>query len=110
MSFNVKAFVTSPTIEVLEQLKKVQLLAVIRELQIEDVKVSMTKSELKTIIVEHFVEEELLDERDLDRYSGKDSLDLELKKLEMEMQMKLKQMEIQEKEKRKRKRIKTNGN
>ena len=111
MSFDVKAFVTSPNIEVLEKLKKDELLAVTKELQITDVKATR-KSELKKIIVEYFVDAELLDEDILEQYSGRKSDVLEmktseafaLKRLEMERQERekereLKRMELADREK-----------
>ena len=90
MPFEVNDFVEAPTVQVLDNLKKAELLAVIRELQIDYAKASMNKSELKSIIAEYFVEVELFEEDVLEEhYCKPETVDpFELKKLEMEMKLK----------------------
>ena len=94
MPFNVKDFVRCPSVEVLESLKKTELLAVAKDLLIEDVKMSMTKSQLKRIIAEFFVDEELFDETVLDVYEEKASESLELKKFQIQQDKDLKESEM----------------
>ena len=85
-----KEFVQSPSIEGLENFKKDMLLNIARELQLE-VKRSTLKHELKRLIVEQLVDEDLLPESCLNVYKPvpmESSGQVEIKRLEIEFKMK----------------------
>ena len=85
-----REFVQSPSIEALETFKKDMLLNIAKELQLE-VKRSTLKHELKRLIVEQLVDEDLLPESCLDVYklvSMEPSGQIEIKRLEIEFKMK----------------------
>ena len=96
----VKAFVASPSTEVLDTMKKVDLLAVCKELNVR-ARASMRKDHLKSMIVEHFVDEEELEEHVLEKYkvvsdvSEREYLEHELRLKHLEMEEKQRDRELQ---------------
>ena len=64
---SVKEFVQSPSMEVLETFKKDMLLQIVQELQLE-VKRTTCKHELKRLIVEQLVNEDVLPDSCLEVY------------------------------------------
>ena len=92
-----KEFIQLPSIEVLEKFKKTELLEVANELELE-VKRSMRKHNLKRIIVDQLVDDDMLSPDCLELYKPlpmDSSGQAELKRLELENEFKLKQLEIE---------------
>ena len=92
-----KEFVQSPSIEVLETLKKDMLMQIAQELQLE-VKRSTRKHELKRLIVEQLVDEDVLPDSCLEVYKPlpmEPSGQYEIRQLEIERELRLKELETQ---------------
>ena len=117
MPFDVKTFVDSPSIEKLNNLKKSEVIKIIKHYNI-DCDRKMRKDELKKVVAEYLIDENLCEESDHDKLNLSINFEecdntLELRKLElqaqkekeereMQMQLKLKEMEMQkEREKEK---------
>ena len=95
-----KEFVQSPSMEVLETFKKDMLMQIAQELQIE-VKRSTRKHELKRLIVEQLVDEDVLPDSCLEVYkplSMEPSGQYEIRRLEIERELKLREFEARERE------------
>ena len=98
MSFNLQSFVGEPQMEEFNSLKKAELFAQHFKLTVNT---SMGKGEIKKIVLNHLVEEELLPEEELENFNTRED-HLELKKLkfherEREVQLRLRELEIREK-------------
>ena len=92
-----KEFVQSPSMEVLETFKKDMLVQVAQELQLE-VKRSTCKHELKRLIVEQLVDEDVLHDSCLEVYKPlpmDPSGQYEIRRLEIERELRLKELEAQ---------------
>ena len=92
-----KEFVQSPSIEVLETFKKDMLMQIAQELQLE-VKRSTRKHELKRLIVEQLVDEDVLPDSCLEVYKPlpmEPSGQYEIRQLEIERELRLKELETQ---------------
>ena len=92
-----KEFVQSPSIEVLETFKKDMLMQIAQELQLE-VKRSTRKHELKRLIVEQLVDEDVLPDSCLEVYKPlpmEPSGQYEIRRLEIERELRLKELETQ---------------
>ena len=92
-----KEFIQSPSLEVLETFKKDMLMQIAIELQLE-VKRSTHKHELKRLIVEQLVDEDILPDSCLDVYKPlpmEPSGQLEIWRLEIERELRLKELEAQ---------------
>ena len=92
-----KEFVQSPSMEVLETFKKDMLMQIAQELQLE-VKRSTRKHELKRLIVEQSVDEDVLPDRCLEVYKPlpmEPSGQYEIRRLEIERELRLKELETQ---------------
>ena len=89
-------FESQPSVAKLDCLKKTQLLEFCKHYKIE-VKTSFRKAEIRNILLEFFIDENLLSETDRDKVQTVPmDKDLEMKKLEYECQlMKLKEKEIE---------------
>ena len=101
--FDPKEFIQSPSLEWLEKLKKVELLDVAKELELE-VKKSMRKYEIKKIIVEMLVDDDVLPDESLQQYptmSLDSSEQAELKRLEYEHEFRMRQLQKEEREREK---------
>ena len=101
MAFNLQSFVGEPRMEEFNSLKKAELLQVAQHFKLT-VNTSMGKGEIKKIVLNHLVEEELLPEEELENVNTRED-HLELKKLkfqerEREVQLRLRELEIREKE------------
>jgi len=89
MSFSVEAFVTSPSVEMLNSLKKTELLQLADHYSLAT-STSMGKSQIKRIALTHLADEEIIPSLEVteDITHGKSSLTgeelLQLKCLEME--------------------------
>ena len=85
-----KEFVQSPSMEVLETFKKDMLMQIAQELQLE-VKSSTRKHELKRLIVEQLVDEDVLPDSCLEVYKPlpmEPSGQYEIRRLEIERELK----------------------
>ena len=92
-----KEFVQSPSMEVLETFKKDMLMQIAQELQLE-VKRSTRKHELKRLIVEQLVDEDVLPDSCLEVYKPLPmelSGQYEIRRLEIERELRLKELETQ---------------
>ena len=101
MSFNLQSFVGEPQMEEFNSLKKVELLQVAQHFKLT-VNNSTGKGEIKKIVLNHLVEEELPEE-ELENVNTTREDHLELKKLEFqkrkcEVRLRLRELEIIEKE------------
>ena len=95
-----KEFVQSPSMEVLETFKKDMLVQIAQELQLE-VKRSTRKYELKRLIVEQLVDEDVLPDSSLEVYKPlpmESSGQFEIRRLEIERELKLREFEARERE------------
>ena len=103
-TFKLEAFVEEPTLQAINRLKKSQLLEVASYYKVE-VNSSQKKSEIKQVLVDHLIDEEIIPEDDVSSANITDENTLELRRLEMqdrekerECQLRLKELEIREKE------------
>ncbi len=94
MSFHIDEFVANPSQEVLTSLRKCDLLEVAEHYKIEAIRSSMLKSEIKRILVNFLVEEDILPETALEILETEKTDLLKIK--QMEFDMKVRQMEMEE--------------
>ena len=96
MSFDLDKFTAEPSVELLNFGKKTDLLNLAKHYKLSEIKSSMRKHEIKNILVQYFVDEEIFNENALslivDIQSVSSSKELELK-------FQIRQYEIQEREK-----------
>ena len=96
MSFDLDKFTAEPFVELLNLGKKTDLLNLAKHYKLSEIKSSMRKHEIKNILVQYFVDEEIFSENALslivDIQSVSSSKELELK-------FQIRQLEIQEREK-----------
>ena len=96
MSFDLDKFTAEPSVELLKLGKKTDLLNLAKHYKLSEIKSSMRKHEIKNILVQYFVDEEIFNENALslivDIQSVSSSKELELK-------FQIRQLEIQEREK-----------
>ena len=96
MSFDLDKFTAEPSVELLNLTKKTDLLNLAKHYKLSDIKSSMRKHEIKNILVQYFVDEEIFNENALslivDIQSVSSSKELELK-------FQIRPLEIQEREK-----------
>ena len=93
-----KEFVQSPSMEVLETFKKDMLMQIAQKLQLQ-VKRSTRKHELKRLIVEQLVDEDVLPDSCLEVYKPlpiEPSGQYEIRRLEIERELRLKELEAQQ--------------
>ena len=93
-----KEFVQSPSMEVLATFKKDMLMQIAQELQLQ-VKRSTRKHELKRLIVEQLVDEDVLPDSCLEVYKPlpmEPSGQYEIRRLEIERELRLKELEAQQ--------------
>ena len=93
-----KEFVQSPSMEVLETFKKDMLMQIAQELQLQ-VERSTRKHELKRLIVEQLVDEDVLPDSCLEVYKPlpmEPSGQYEIRRLEIERELRLKELEAQQ--------------
>ena len=96
MSFDLDKFTAEPSVELLNLGKKTDLLNLAKHYKLSKIKSSMRKHEIKNILVQYFVDEEIFNENALslivDIQSVSSSKELELK-------FQIRQLEIQERQK-----------
>ena len=96
MSFDLDKFTAEPSVELLNLGKKTDLLNLAKHYKLSEIKSSMRKHEIKNILVQYFVDEEIFNENALslivDIQSVSSSKELELK-------FQIRQLEIQERQK-----------
>lgn len=102
MEFDLKTFLdnlsSNPVVEAVNRLKKSELVEVSQHYHL-DVKTAMKKAEIRQILVEHFVDENILPESVLETESDVQTGNVELGKLQLEYEMRLKEREVQIREK-----------
>ena len=113
MSFDLRAFITAPSQELLDLAKKSDLLDIAAHYELTTVNKSMLKQEIKNILVQFLVDKEILDSSALSlvlvTQTGLHMRELEIQKqieleklrLEQERQMQKERMEMEEREKEK---------
>ena len=96
MSFDLDKFTAEPSVELLNLGKKTDLLNLAKHYKLSEIKSSMRKHEIKNILVQYFVDEEIFNENALslivDIQSVSSSKELELK-------LQIRQLEREEREK-----------
>ena len=96
MSFDLDKFTAEPSVELLNLGKKTDLFNLAKHYKLSEIKSSMRKHEIKNILVQYFVDEEIFNENALslivDIQSVSSSKELELK-------FQIRQLEIQERQK-----------
>ena len=90
-------FIEEPTREALALLKKKELLDVAKHYKIEVVE-SARKAEIKKLIVDHLIEEDLIDEGEATNALELKRLEYQKRERERESQIRLKELELKEKE------------
>ena len=96
MSFDLDKFTAEPSVELLNLGKKTDLLNLAKHYKLSEIKTSMRKHEIKNILVQYFVDEEIFNENALSLIVDVQSVSSS-KKLELKFQ--IRQLEIQEREK-----------
>ena len=83
--FNLEAFMKEPTLWVVNLLKKSQLIEVANHYELE-VNGSKKKGEIKRLLIDHLIDEEIIpeDEVDITSIQGTDENMLELRRLELQ--------------------------
>ena len=96
MSFDLDKFTAEPSVELLNLGKKTDLLNLAKHYKLSEIKSSMRKHEIKNILVQYFVDEEIFNENAL-------SLIVDVQSVsswkELELKLQIRQLEIQEREK-----------
>ena len=100
MSFDLDKFTAEPSVELLNLGKKTDLLNDLLNLakhyKLSEIKSSMRKHEIKNILVQYFVHEEIFDENALSPIVDVQSVS---SSKELELKFQIRQLEIQEREK-----------
>ena len=96
MSFDLDKFTAEPSVELLNLGKKTDLLNLAKHYKLSEIKSSMRKHEIKNILVQYFVDEEIFNENALSLIVDAQSVS-SWKELELKFQ--IRQLEIQEREK-----------
>ena len=96
MSFELDKFTAEPSVELLNLGKKTDWLNLAKHYKLSEIKSSMRKHEIKNILVQYFVDEEIFNENALSLIVDIQSVS-SLKELELKFQ--IRQLEIQEREK-----------
>ena len=96
MSFDLDKFTVEMSVELLNLGKKTDLLILAKHCKLSEIKSSMCKHEIKNILVQYFVDEEIFNENALSLIVDVQSVS-SLK--ELELKFLIRQLEIQEREK-----------
>ena len=96
MSFDLDKFTAEPSVELLNLGKKTDLLDLAKHYKLSEVKSSMRKHEIKNILVQYFVDEEIFNENALSLIVDVQSVS---SSKELELKLQIRQLEIQEREK-----------
>ena len=92
MSFNFENFVAEPSQEQLNIAKKTDLLDLARHYNLQNVKTFMRKQEIKNILIQYFVDEEIFDENALSLIVSEDS-EIRLRQIELQYRLEEKRLE-----------------
>ena len=96
MFFDLDKFTAKPSVELLNLGKKTDLLNFAKHYKLSEIKSSMLKHEIKNILVQYFVDEEIFNENALSLIVDVQSVS---SSKELELKFKIRQVEIQEREK-----------
>ena len=96
MSFDIDKFTAEPSVELLNFGKKTDLLNLAKHYKLSEIKSSMRKHEIKNILVQYFVDEEIFNENALSLIVDVQSVS---SSKELELKFQIRQLEIQEREK-----------
>ena len=96
MSFDLDKFTAEPSVELLNLGKKTDLLNLAKHYKLSEIKSSMRKHEIKKILVQNFVDEEIFNEKALSLIVDVQSVS---SSKELELKFQIRQLEIQEREK-----------
>ena len=96
MSFDLDKFTAEPPVELLNLGKKTDLLNLAKHYKLSEIKSSMRKHEIKNILVQYFVDEEIFNENALSLIVDVQSVS---SSKELELKFQFRQLEIQEREK-----------
>ena len=96
MSFDLDKFTAEPSVELLNLGKKTDLLNLAKHYKLSEIKSSMRKHEIKNILVQYFVDEEIFNENALSLIVDVNSVS---SSKELELKCQITQLEIQEREK-----------
>ena len=95
MSFDLDKFTAEPSVELLNLGKKTDLLNLAKHYKLSEIKSSMRKHEIKNILVQYFVDEEIFNENALSLIVDVQSVS---SSKELELKLQIRQLEIQERE------------
>ena len=110
MSVDLDKFTAEPPVELLNLGKKTDLLNPAKHYKLSEIKSSMRKHEIKNILVQYFVDEEIFNENalslivDVQSVSSSKELELKFQIGQLEIQEREKEREWEERERRKEKR------
>ena len=96
MSFDLDKFTAEPSVELLNLGKKTDFLKLAKYYELSEIKSSMRKHEIKNILVQYFVDEEIFNEKALSLIVDVQSVS---SSKELELKLQIRQLEIQEGEK-----------
>ena len=96
MSFDLDKFTAEPSVELFNLGKKTDLLHLAKHYQLSEIKYSMRKHEIKNILVQYFVDEEIFNKNALSLIVDVQSVS---SSKELELKFQIRQLEIQEREK-----------
>ena len=96
MSFDLDKFTAEPSVEILNLGKKTDLLNLAKHYKLSEIKSSMRKHEIKNILVQYFVDEEIFNENALSLIVDVQSVS---SSKELQLKLQIRQLEIQEREK-----------
>ena len=96
MSFDLDKFTAEPSVELLNLGKKADLLNLAKHYKLSEIKSSVRKHEIKNILVQYFVDEEIINENALSLIVDVQSVS---SSKELELKLQIRQLEIQEREK-----------
>ena len=96
MSFDLDKFTAEPSVELLNLGKKTDLFNLATHYKLSEIKSSMRKHEIKNILVQYFVDEEIFNENALSLVVDVQSVS---SSKELEVKFQIRQLEIQEREK-----------
>ena len=96
MSFDLDKFTAEPSVELLNSGKKTDLLNLAKHYKLSEIKSSMRKHEIKNILVQYFVDEEIFNENALSLIVDVQSVS---SSKELELKLQIRQLEIKEREK-----------
>ena len=95
MSFDLDKFTAEPSVELLNLGKKTDLLNLVKCYKLSEIKTSMRKHEIKNILVQYFVDEEIFNENALSLIVDVQSVS---SSKELELKLQIRQLEIKERE------------